>query len=222
MASSLFTAGDTLYVNFSKRFEAPGDESGLLKHFVRVLDLSDPEHPIIGEPINIPGDVIAIDGDSVYSVSANAASSSNARLARLTFSGSNARLQASRELDGSAIESILRDTSGHLIVTARPLQRPPPGKLAQNWYRLSVIDPDNLELLGATLIDSSASFIAAAQDRSLYTVPGGTLLLDYADPAHPITRSYFPGVVRSVLFDGAELLTSTGGRISATIDNVGR
>jgi hypothetical protein len=221
MAASLFASGHTLYVNFSTRFEAAGDESGFVKHFVRMLDWTDPEHPIIGEPINIPGEVIAVDGDSVYSVSADSASSPNARLARLAFTGGHARLQAIREFDSSAVVSVVHDTSGHLVVTGRPLLRPPPGRLDPNWYELSVIDPDNLDVLGAALIDSSASFVTAAQDRSLYAVPGGMLLLDYADPAHPIARRYFPGVTSSVLFDGAELLTSTR-RMSAVIDNVGR
>mgnify|MGYP001027906122 FL=1 len=54
-----------LFVNFKTPHSVPGDGRAYMRYFTRQIDLSDPENPVLGEPINLPGRLVDARGDTL-------------------------------------------------------------------------------------------------------------------------------------------------------------
>ena len=56
--------GDRLYVNFKLPHKVEGDHRSYMRYYTRRIDLDVPGEPVLGEPINLPGRLLAARGDT--------------------------------------------------------------------------------------------------------------------------------------------------------------
>ncbi|HET8940180.1 MAG TPA: beta-propeller domain-containing protein [Polyangiales bacterium] len=233
--TSVFVAGDTLYFNFQKPYEKKDDDRAYVKRFVSMLGFGDPQKPSVGDAINIPGEVITADGTTLYTrdfVWEN--TDVRTMVARLTVDSGKAHLQASETFKDRQVNAVKLDGAGHVLVSSDPVypSRGPgiiypamsapgfpgakiagPGSPAdQPKNKLSILDDQELEVLGEADIDSWAEFRDAKHGRALYRVPGGLLVVDVADATKPKAQAYFPvaGWPNDIVFDGDSILFAAG------------
>jgi hypothetical protein len=242
--TSVIAVADTLYFNFQESADKPNDDRPYVKRFVRLIGFADPQNASLGEPINIPGDVIAADGSTLYTrdlVWEN--NDARTLVARLTVDNGKAHLQASETFKDRSVSAVKLDGAGHVLVSsdpiygggilpATPVAAPGgfAGKVAdpavQPQSKLSILDDQDLSVLGEAELDSWASFRDAKQGRALYSVPGGLLVIDVQDAAKPKAQAYFPvaGWPSDIVFDGESILFAAGSygiyRLDANVFNL--
>jgi hypothetical protein len=242
--TSVIAVGDTLYYNFQQQADKPDDDRPYVKRYVRMLGYADPQKPSVGEPINIPGDVIAADGTTLYTRDLVwEKNDARTMVARLTVDNGKAHLQASEVFEDRSVSAVKLDGAGHVLVSSDPIygggvypagvavSSPAfPGKVAdpadQPKSKLSILNDQDLSVLGEAELDSWASFRDAKQGRALYSVPGGLLVIDVNDAAKPKAQAYFPvaGWPTDIVFDGESILFAAGSygiyRLDANVFNL--
>jgi hypothetical protein len=215
-ASSLLASGETLYVNQQRPVTVQGDPRSHVKHFARLVDLSDPQHPHSGEPVNVPGDVLAVDGSTLYTRDL-VWNDNDARtlVARLILSGNLAHLQASHLFADRSVQTVQLDGAGHMLVSSDPASgnaRPAGANSVQAQHKLSILDAQSLDIRGEADVDAWATFKDAARGRALFQVSGGLLLFDVRDASQPKAQAYFAtqGWPNEIFFDGQDILFAAG------------
>ena len=239
--SSLVAIGDTLYYNFQKPYQMPNDARRYVKHYVRLIGFDDPGNPSRGEAINIPGDVIAADGDTVYTRDF-VWNNTDARtlVARLTLSDTEAKLEASQLFEDRSVSAVKLDGKNHVLVRNDPAitqpmvassafgtagsSAPVPG--VGPTSKLSILDAQSLSKISEADIDQWASFQDANGGRALYQVGGGLLVINVEDAQKPRAQAFFPTSYwpSEFLFDGTTILFAAGPygiyRFDANVDNL--
>jgi hypothetical protein len=211
--TSLLAAGDTLYFNFQKPYVVSGDPRGHVKHFFRAIDLSDAQHAEVGKPINVPGDVIASDGDTIYTRDIVWGDTDVRTLvARLMVADSLAHLQTSHLFEDRSVTAVQLDGSGHVLVSSDPSYYYYAPSNQEQVHKLSILDATSLDIAGEADVDSWATFKDAKAGRALYQVGSGLLVFDVRNAAHPSAQAYFPtlGWPSELFFDGSEILFAAG------------
>lgn len=235
--TSVIAVADTLYFNFQKPYDKQDDDRAYVKHYVRMLGFGDPQKPGVSDPINIPGDVIAADDSTLYTRDL-VWNNSDARtmVARLTVDSGKAHLQASEVFEDRQVSAVKLDGAGHILVSSDPIygggtilpatatspmvgfpgaKIAPAGSAGAPDYpksKLSILDDQDLSVLGEAEIDSWASFQDARGGRALYSVSNGLLVIDVQDPSKPKAQAYFPvaGWPNDIIFDGEAILFAAG------------
>jgi len=220
--TTIYSNGETLYYNFQRPLVASNDPRAMVKRFFKAIDFADPQHGSAGPAINVPGDVIAADGGTIYTRDwVWEDQDARTLVARLTVEDDLAYLQASRVFSQRSVSAVKLDGAGHMLVSSDPtysnsLQDRPPtvgGTPAeQPQHKLSILDAQSLEVSGETDIDTWATFQDAANGRALFSVSGGLLVVNVSDPAKPAAQAYFPtlGWPNQIYFDGNEAMFAAG------------
>jgi hypothetical protein len=213
--TSVLASGTTLFVNYRQPFAMKDTTLNHVKHYARVIDFSDPQRPTRGEPVNVPGDVIAVAGSTLYTRDMVwTDTQTRTLLARLTLSGNLAYLQASRLFTDRNVETVRLDGSAHIFVSGSPIWNWGPCGMAAatHPYKLSILDAQTLETSGEADVDQWATFTDARQGRALFRVSGGLLVFDVQDVMHPKAQAYFPtlGWPNEILFDGKDIMFAAG------------
>jgi hypothetical protein len=213
--TSVVASGTTLFVNHRQPYAMKGAALNHVKHYARVIDFADPQRPTRGEPVNIPGDVIAVTGSTLYTRDMVwSDTQTRTLLARLTLSGNLAYLQASRLFTDRNVEAVRLDGSAHIFVSGSPIWNAVPcgTVVAPAPYKLSILDAQSLETSGEADVDQWATFTDVRQGRALFRVSGGLLVFDVQDVMHPKAQAYFPtlGWPNEILFDSQDIMFAAG------------
>lgn len=221
--TSVYTNGAALYYNFQRPRAASNDPRAIVKRFFKAIDFADPQHGSAGPAINIPGDVIAADGGTIYTRDwIWEEQDARTLVARLTVENDLAYLQASRVFSERSVSAVKLDGAGHMLVSSDPAYsnyaRPPVAvgvggtPVEQAQHKLSILDAQSLEVSGETAIDTWATFQDATNGRALFSVSGGLLVVNVSDPAKPAAQAYFPTLAwpNQIYFDGHEAMFAGG------------
>jgi hypothetical protein len=234
----LLTRGDNLYVTHRERYDKSNDPRPYVKYYFKRIDFSDPTNPETGSSINIPGELLAVDGSTVvtrnYLWGRNRVDTS---LHKLKVQNGLARLKASQRFQGRRLESVQLDGKGHVLVHHRetgPIAQPgvvghsggQPGQtdvarrgLSQkNRYPkdgsyLSVLSLNkSLDELSKTHLPGWATLRGAHRERALFSVSGGLLVVDLRSPTNPAAQAFFPtrSWPRDLATDGSSLVIPAG------------
>jgi hypothetical protein len=140
------------------------------------------------------------------------------RVACLTVEGAVARLHAQRLFDDRTVSAVHADGAGHVLVSHDQAwghydygyYAQTPG--GQPTHRLSILADSDLAIAGETDVDSWASLMTAKAGRAIYTVSGGILVVNVAEPERPFAQAYFPtnGWSSELLLDGDDILFASG------------
>jgi hypothetical protein len=194
--------------------------------YFRPIELGSPGEPVLGPAVNVPGELVAVDGTALVTEDLVwGARIAETVVRRLEWAGpERAELVASHTVEGRAVDSLVLDGSGHILLSHRA-----PWSLGYGYdvavsdaayspyiedepTRLRILDQTDLGQLSDVEIDSWATLEQAASGRALFQVPGGLLLVSLSDAASPAAQAYFPtlGWPSEVFFEGDEILFAAG------------
>jgi hypothetical protein len=213
-AAGAFVAGDRLYLTFREPAEVTGDARPYVAWYFARVDATHPDAVTIEAPVNVPGELIAADDDRLYTRDAEwDGPVVRTAVDRLQLRDGAAVLQAARRFDGEEVEGVRLDGAGHLLVSHRPSWTTTPvdagggattggvaaGDVAaepgleDRFQALTILDaaaPD-LAIRATVPVDTWAELRDAVAGRALFTVPGGLLVMNLDDAAHPWAQAYF-------------------------------
>ena len=185
-------------------------------YFAVRVDVSDAASPVAGEPINVPGELVGIDGDTIFTrdLQWNGDILETA-VVRLALEPGMARVEAVRWFSERNVEKVVLDRAGHVLVSHGPGWRPFSGLgVQQTASALTVLDADSeeLDVLSELAVESSASLLDTIPGRVLFRISAGLLVLDLEDASAPRAQAFFPtyGWLPRILIDGRSALSASG------------
>jgi hypothetical protein len=188
---SAFVDGTSVYYAYR---EASG---GGVRFYFRRVDLSHPAAPQLGPAINVPGELVAVAGEQLYTreyVRSGAGGSYETQLHRLRLHVGAATLEATHSLGSRAAFSFALDAAGHLLVDLRE-------ELALlfsgTFYVLPpvdlvLLDATTLAQVGETRVAPYARRLAIQGKQALYSAAEGMALVNLAQPDAPFLQAYVP------------------------------
>lgn len=191
-AVGLLTRDDSLFVSFKKPTRVAGDPRPFVQYFTREIDLTNPQTPVVKPDINIPGELVEINGDTMitrdFLFGANIVESSINKLKRV---GNVAQLQSVRRFQDELVRTVLHDGADHLLVTHQTSYN----HYSNSSYDLKLsilpINTPQFNIVSETIVDSWAGLTGAVPGRAMFTVSGGLLVLNLDNPTTPIAQAYF-------------------------------
>jgi hypothetical protein len=215
--TTVYTDGKSLYFNFQRPLQASNDPRAMVKRYFKQISFADPQHASAGKAINVPGDVIAADGTTIYTRDwVWEDQDARTLVARLIVDDDLAYLQASRVFNMRSVSAVELDGAGHMLVSSDPAySRYIPvvtSSTMQPQHKLSILDAKTLEVSGETDVDTWATFQDALNGRALFSVSGGLLVVNVSDPTKPAAQAYFPTLAwpGQIYFDGHEAMFAGG------------
>ena len=215
-AVSVLADGDDLWLTFKQPYDLPGDDRPYVRFFSRRIDLANPARPAAGPAINLPGQLLAVDGSTVFTRDQVWGQSRiEAAVARLRLAGGTAVLEAHRRFADQLVETIALDGAGHVLVSHRDGYAYGYGYgSADAGQKLTILDATSTQLgqLASTPVDSWATLRDARAGRALFQVPGGLLVFNIARPNAPWPQAYFAtkGWPSDIVIDGRKIVFAAG------------
>ncbi|MBI1948290.1 MAG: beta-propeller domain-containing protein [Deltaproteobacteria bacterium] len=189
VAGSVTVEGSTLWASIATVEDVPNDMWAWLRWFAVPIDLTDPSAPVMGEPINTPGDLLLIDGDTALTRDwhrGDGRIDGSVNQSTLDRAGAAAALRRTHLFAGRDVGSALPDEAGHLLVDHDATFTDEPSAA-----RISVLDED-LELQATFGLQRRAPLRVAGAGRVLAKVDYEVLVLNLDDPAAPFAQAAFP------------------------------
>lgn len=221
-AARLVADGDTLYVNYKQPYDLPNDSRPYVRYHVKAIDLSDPSSPIVGPAVNVPGELMSVDGELLLTRDLLWGEKIvETSLNKLELFEGKAYLQGTphRFVD-QQVEHVTLDGAGHALVSHYKAWRANYVDNAGDWDEydhtrsLTMLDVDGEDFAVAseTEVDDWASLREARAGRALYQVPGGLLVLNLDDATNPYAQAFYPtrGWPRDITVEGRDIYFSAG------------
>jgi hypothetical protein len=205
--------GDTLYYSYRRPFVVDDDARPFVQYFVRAIDLSAPSSPVVGAGVNVPGELLAATGTTLYTQDhVYNDTMVESAISRLMLSGDTATLMARKRYGDREVQSMLVDGAGHALVTHRAPWDSGTGTgtvggtvgvpatqgsakaddaTDTDAMTLSVLSADTLQELSAVSVHQWATLRAALASRAVFQVPGGLLVMNLENPAKPFPQAWF-------------------------------
>ncbi len=226
---------DRVHLNVRRPHTVPNDPRPYVKYWVRELDLRDPDRPRLGAYVNIPGQLLSVDGDRIltrdFLWGHSILETSINQLERV---GNRARLRGVRRFEDEVVDKVVLDGAGLVLVSHRD-------RLEGPWYgggyvtddvavgrpsfgggyarqtettQLSLLDGEAPGLVrqAQVEVDGWATLQSAKPGRALFQVPGGMLVMNTAFPTAPFAQAFFPvhGWPSSVEVQGDDIFVAAG------------
>lgn len=190
---SILAANGDVQVTWNRPITLDGDAREWRQYFMQSVDMSDPMNPAVGEPVNIPGQLVSMNADVIYTRDLVWGERFvETAIARLQLRDGLAYLQSWRQFEDQYVDAVSLDGVGNLLVSHSDIwdYSTSPEWNPQHW--LTILDAETLVETGSTAVDAWASFAQAVDGRALFAVPGGMLVMNIEDPANPFAQAWFP------------------------------
>jgi hypothetical protein len=231
-AVSVLADGDDLWLTFKQPYRLPGDNRPYVRFFSRRIDFANPAQPVAAAAVNLPGQLLAVDGNTVFTRDQVWGQSQiEAAVARLQLTAGGAVLQAHRRFANQLVETIALDGAGHVLVSHRDAWAygygyvhayrdgsgyglATGGAEQDDGQKLTILNAASTRLaeLASTKVDSWATLKDARAGRALFQVPGGLLVFNLDTPTAPWPQAYFAtkGWPRDIVIDGRKIVFAAG------------
>ncbi len=202
-----------VYYSYKLREEVDEDPRAYVRYFFTEIDLTAPAAPEIGEPINVPGEVLWVDRQQVFTQDLIWGSSvAETTINRLEVLDGLAHRRAVYRFRDRQVGKVELDGTDRILVSHRGPWHAYRTSAEGEMTELTILSADSLDPLGAVEVDSWATLRGAEQGRALFEVPGGLLIMRVTDPKTPYPQAYFParGWPQQILFEGNDILFAAG------------
>jgi hypothetical protein len=198
---SLLPHGDDVYVTIKQPVTVPDDARPYAAYSLRRIDLSDPMQPTIGPAINVPGELLSIQGTTLFTRDRVWGDQyMETAISRLELQNGLAYLQNNQRFEGRNVTQVVLDEQQMPLVVHGLIWIPSHSWTGWNDNRkLSLLAPaqspmgtPGFDVLSESRMPGWATLIEATQHRALFETQGGMLVLDIDDPLHPQAQAYFP------------------------------
>lgn len=175
-----------VWVNFKRPAGVREDNRPHARYFIQRIDASKPSAPTLGKPINVPGELIAMEGDIAYTRDLLWGDGNEyvTSVARVKIIGQIALLQAHREFPKQTVGKAALDGKGRLIVGH-----------TQSWtkQKMTILDAESEDftVLAEADLNDWAELKTVVDGRALFTAPGGLLVYNLDDPTKPYPQAFF-------------------------------
>jgi Beta propeller domain len=210
---SVLAHDDTLYLTVKRPFDVPNDPKPYVRYYVKAIDYSNPSDPDLRPGVNVPGELIAVAGDEIYTRNLVWGESEiETAIARLEMGPGLAYLRGHHRFANREVSAVAIDERGLALVTHRP---------AWGWgyntgdnAKLTILSAQGQGLteVSEVEVDSWADMRDVVSNRVLFQVPGGLLVFDIENAAQPRAQAYFatPGWPSSFVVAGERVLFAAG------------
>lgn len=220
-AAGVLAKDDILYFSYRRPYRVPGDNRPFVKYFFRAIDYSNPAAPVKGAAVNVPGQVIQVEGNTVLTQDALWGSNIvETAINKLKVVGNRAYLQGGNRFTDRLVDSVQLDGAGHVLVSHRESWLSNYARHGYDWedwdnmVDLSILDLNdaNLKELSRVDIDHWATLYGAVDGKALFQVPGGMLVVNVSDAANAHAQAYFAlrGWPQDFALDGDTILFAAG------------
>jgi hypothetical protein len=202
---SYLVDGSDIYVTHRESYDKPNDSRAYYRYYYRKVDYASPASPAVGEAVNVPGKLIAVDGDHIvtrdYLWGDEIVETS---INKLEVREGAAYLQASHRLEDRRVEQVALDGSRHALVSHRLAWRARDGgdnmpiahggvDRDDDGTYTKVLDlGSGMEVLSDPKVADWATLKTARDGKALFSVPGGMMVADLANARQPVAQAYFP------------------------------
>ena len=214
---SFLVDGSDIWISTMRPYTVEEDSRSYIRYFIKRMDLSTPSAPVAHDSINVPGQLLAIDGDTAFTRDTVWGEEIvESAIARLILHDGVAYLQGWRVFPDQVVYGMELDGAGHALVSHRTA-----------WYahdsstdyydevqHMTVLDANSSEfsVLADVEVDSWATLQGAQEGRALFQVPGGLLVFNLDEVTAPYPQAYFPtlGWPTDILIDSDEVIFAAG------------
>ncbi|UQA60197.1 hypothetical protein [Polyangium aurulentum] len=192
-AVSSLSDGHDLFLTIKEPAVSPTDPRPHAKYSIRRLDLSQPSQPALGAPINVPGELLSVDGDVIFTRDRvwGDFTLPDTAVAKLKLKNGLAVLKNYERFSDREVASVVMDD--HRAVVTHSLPRKPYWWqfLGNGWDsrpKVTILKPEagigvnGFNVLGDKPIQPWMNLFGAAEQRLFFAVPGGTLIVNADKP----------------------------------------
>ncbi len=205
-AAGILVRGKSLYVNYKIPVITPDDSREYARYFFKEVDLTIPSSPKISKGVNIPGILKDVVGNTLYTEEA-AYRDDNFETAinKLERVGDLAELKARKRFSDRYVTAFVTDKSGNALVLHAPNSyyrgddiavdsvSDTPAENISNSSILTILDMnDDMTVLSETPIDVYADLKTVKNNKALFSISGGILVINLDDLTKPVAQAYFP------------------------------
>ncbi len=200
-----------LYLSIKKPFRLDDDARPFVRHYFREVDFAAAQSPVVGARINIPGQLLSVVDSRILTKDALwGASIVETSINHLELQQNQAVLRGTRRFTDRYVETVLPHGADAALVTHRAPWRHD----AENLLTLSVLDQSHPDLLSLSDFDVAewATLRASVDDKALFDVAGGLLLVDLDDLTSPKAQAYYPmrGWPQSFVVQDSDIVVPAG------------
>ncbi|HEX6242957.1 MAG TPA: hypothetical protein VFZ61_18720 [Polyangiales bacterium] len=192
---SVMAVDDHIAYTYAER-SSGSSASERVRFYYRSVLLSDPAKPGIGEPVNVPGQLVAVHGDQLYTreIARDEAGSWGMHIHHLTLKDGKARLEASHAVGERHALNIGFDPSHRLLVDLRePLETLLYGtRTPITPTDVRVLDAATLKPVGEGHVGPGATRLGVLRDYALYGAAQGVVLMKLTPAESPRAQAYIP------------------------------
>lgn len=186
-AAGWLVDGAGLWISSKKRLSPHVLDTPEVRFYTRRIDLSSPAAPLVGPPISLPGEVVAVEGSRLIARDRSwKALLLEEALAILHIEGDHALLETHRPLPLAVVESVHPDGRGRLAVGLTSFE----DGVWEGQRKLIWLEADTLTSLDQVELAEWAHLDAATDGKALIDVPHGVVVYDLEAGATP--AAFFP------------------------------
>ena len=182
--------GTTLFFNYKQPVEVEGDARTYARYYYKTIELADPAAPVVSDGISIPGRIIDVDDDFVYTRDeVYGAGGIHGVINQLRITDGVAVVENQMDLGNrQVLETRLLD-NGYVLVNHRTAS----STQEISEYRLSLLNTRNgLQIEGDLAYRRFGELLAANSNHAVLRVGNGVIVMDLSEPAAPVKSHYFP------------------------------
>jgi hypothetical protein len=183
----VIVSGSDLWLNYKRSEVSTNPKQAQAKYFAKRLDLRNPAAPVFGKEINIPGQLMAVAGNQLYTRDFhwNAKDAIEHSLEMLTVQDDLAYSQASLLLENQMVLNLIEDNGKVFASTALSY-----GYVSSTTTLYAVANKTFVPQASLQL-EKWNNARDARNGKVLLDVSGGILLYDF-NQATPIAQAFFP------------------------------
>ncbi|HWN70471.1 MAG TPA: beta-propeller domain-containing protein, partial [Haliangium sp.] len=197
--ANMLAHGDTLYVSVKQPVTVLGDPRPHVRYFIIPVDLAAPSQPVFHPVINVPGELLAIRDDKIYT---RDVAWGNAfieyAVARLRIDDGIARLEKYYQLPYDHLGKLGIGDDGVVVLQHRNRWTASYWYYSTSGHRLTVLQPSELDTNAGYAVTFSdtmpywMSLMAVRGSRAFLQVYSGVLTLDLRNPSEAQIESFLP------------------------------
>jgi hypothetical protein len=216
---SVLASKQSVYYSYMLPEQVQGDTRDHVRYYFVEVDLSTPSKPKLAEPVNVPGNLLAVQGDTIYTQDVLwGASTAQSAINKLQIKDGLAYRQASYLFANQIVETVKLDGAGHVLVSHQrtyDYSRSCSNTTDSQDYgtKLTILATADLAKLSQVDVDSWATFKGADRGKALFQLSNsGLLVMNVQNASAPYAQAYFPtpGWPQDILFEGGNILIAAG------------
>jgi hypothetical protein len=221
----LVASANQLYATLEQPVTVPDDPRPHARTFLRRIDPSDPEQPVLGEPIDVPGEIIAVQGAVLFTRHQIWGQQFiETAIAQLLLTGNEVQLLGYHRFHERSVPDLRVAQDGLIVAKHGQVWQKPWGEAIGAFdHTLSLLrlsgPPASGQpgLLGfQTLSESTLATEQPLADiipgRVFLRAFGGRLMIDISNPVHPVLKAFLPldAIMGAALYQDGKMLVPAG------------